>query len=94
MTMTMKDVNLFLDKKIKLNIKVNGLDRYYSEGKILKVNDDSFIFKDKFGALVSVSFDAVVKMEEKLNFVNGLPSHVEEDENFIERREGDWKGDV
>ena len=92
MAVTVDDVRLFLGKRIKLNIKVNGLDRYYSEGAILKINDDSFVFKDKFGALVSVSFDAVVKLEEKLIFKNG--EVVKEDENFIERREGDWKEEV
>lgn len=81
MTVTVEDVKMFLGKKIKLNILVNGLDRYYSQGEILRINDDSFLFRDKFGALVSVTFDSVVKLEQKLNFVNG---HVE----------GDWKEGV
>jgi ribosome maturation factor RimP len=81
MTVTAEDVKMFLGKRIKLNIIVNGLDRYYSQGDIIRVNDDSFLFRDKFGALVSVTFDSVVKLEEKLNFVNG---HVE----------GEWKGEV
>jgi hypothetical protein len=61
--MEKNDLKLFLHKKVKLNIKTNDNERLYT-GEIIKLNDDFFMFKDKYGADVLVKYDAVVSIEE------------------------------
>jgi hypothetical protein len=60
--MEKKDLKLFLHKKVKLNIKTNDNERFYA-GEIASLNDDFFMFKDKFGLDILVRYDAVVSIE-------------------------------
>lgn len=73
--MEKKDLKLFLHKRVKLNIKTNDNERLYT-GEIVKLNDDFFMFKDKFGSDILVRYDAVMSIEEipkeKLNNNKGL----------------------
>lgn len=61
--MDKKDLKLFLHKKVKLNIKTDNNERLYT-GEIIKLNDDFFLFEDKYGANVLVKYDVVVSIEE------------------------------
>jgi len=61
--MEKKDLKLFLHKRVKLNIKTNDNERLYTGG-IVKLNDDFFMFKDKYGSDILVRYDAVMSIEE------------------------------
>ena len=52
----------FLHKKIKLNVKTNNNERLYT-GEITKLNDDFFLFKDKFNLEILFRYDAVQTVE-------------------------------
>jgi len=52
----------FLHIKIKLNVKTNNNERLYT-GEIIKLNDDYFLFKDKFDLEILFRYDAVQTVE-------------------------------
>lgn len=60
--MDKKDLELFLHKRIKLNVKTNNNERLYT-GEITKLNDDFFLFKDKFNLEILFRYDAVQTVE-------------------------------
>jgi hypothetical protein len=60
--MDKKDLKPFLHIKIKLNVKTNNNERLYT-GEIIKLNDDYFLFKDKFDLEILFRYDAVQTVE-------------------------------
>jgi hypothetical protein len=71
---------LFLKRKVKLNIKVNDKERFYT-GFILKIDADSksILFEDKFNKVVAIDLGSVLKIED---FVEGV-------DNGNDKKEGD-----
>lgn len=57
------DISCFIGKKVIINADFNSAKRYYT-GFIVKLNDDSLLFKDKFDELVLIRFDAITSISQ------------------------------
>lgn len=72
--MMKSDIKLFLHKKVNINVKINSSERYYS-GYIVKLHNDSILFKDKYGAMILFNIETLMNIEEipkeKLNDIFG-----------------------
>lgn len=88
--MDKEDLLLFLNKKVRLNLIINGANRYYNGAVVFKVNSDDFMFKDKYNALVSASIDSIQKIEEIKNgenFSEGFGRNEVTEKKFKEKPE-------
>jgi hypothetical protein len=61
-------VHHFIGLKVKIDIDVGtGSEYYFYEGFIKDISNDTLLFEDRFGRLVSILISTIVRIEEVKN---------------------------
>jgi len=61
--MNREDLIIFKDKRILVSVDVYGKDYFY-EGRVISLNEDSMMFRDRKDKLILIRFDKITKIEE------------------------------